>query len=213
MQSLELRSGRVLKFDDERHTYFIDRHQVSGITGLIRRHRLDEAFRFIPQEAKDKGNRIHEAVYFDGEYEAGLNPMPLDESTVLEEEWGFVEARRKAKKDLKLEATQLECLMGSDLYWYATLIDFVGFASAAPTIINWKSGPVYKTYAVQMHLEAILAHSISGARPKKIWGVHLKSNGNFFVEDHTKDRTAMKLAKAIAVAQGESMNWRIANAG
>lgn len=213
MESLKLRSGRVLTFDEEQHRYTIDSYPVSGITGLIRRHRLDENFKFIPEEAKEKGIRIHEAVYFDGEHEAGLNPLPLDESTVEPEELGYVEAARRARRELKLEATGLEVLVGSDLYWYATKIDFIGLAGVDPIIINWKSGPEYKSYAVQMQLESLLAAEVSGVMPRKILGIHLRADGRYFVADHTRKRKDMKLAKAIAIAQGESMNWRIANVG
>lgn len=198
MQSLILASGRVLSFDDEQHSYDLDGVAVPGITALMKRHRLLEEMKFVPEEAKERGARRHAAIHFDMEGD-------LDESSVFEDDWPFIEAARKARLELKLESFRCELLIGSDLYWYATMIDVVGVSAGKRCVINWKTGADSKVYAVQLHLEALLLHD----RPELILCIRLRPDGNFDLTDHKKDRAAAKLAKAIAVAQGESLAWKI----
>ena len=198
MQSVELESGRVLSFDDEQHRYDIDGVRVPGITALMKKHGLLEEMRFVPEEAKEAGSRRHAAIHFDAEGD-------LNESSVLEEDWPFVEAARKARLSLKLEPIRCEALVGSDLYWYATMIDVVGTSAGKRCVINWKTGADAKVYAVQLHLEAMLLEE----RPELILCVRLRPNGEFDLTDYRRDRAAAKLAKAIAVAQGESTAWKI----
>ncbi len=198
MQSVKLGSGRVLSFDDEEHRYDLDGVRVPGITSLLKKHGLLEEMRFVPEEAKERGSRRHAAIHFDAEGD-------LNEDSVLEEDWPFIEAARKARLELYLQAVRCESLEGSDLYWYATMIDVVGVSDGKRCVINWKTGSDSKVYAVQLHLEALLLEE----RPELILCVRLRSDGEFDLTDYRRDRAAAKLAKAIALAQGESMAWKI----
>jgi len=205
VESVKLDSGKILTFDPLMHRYAIDAVPVPGITSLLRRHRLDECFRNIPEEAKEKGSRIHDAVQYDLENE-------LDEDTVEPEEMRYVEAERAFRAECEFTVISAEMLVGSDLYWYATKIDAYGILAGKTVLINWKSGPDADPYPVQSHLEALLFEHMVGKRAERIIGVHLAATGKYAIRDHTRNLAAMRLAKRIANAQGESMIWRMIHA-
>jgi len=132
-----------------------------------------------------KGERIHQAVHYDVEGDLALE-------TVDAEEFGYIQAARKARKDLELETIGAEYAVGSELFRYATKIDLFCKWNGRPTVVNWKTGvKVYRFWPIQSALEALLF----SPDPVERLTIQIQGDGQFRPHHH-KDRSDFTIAKA-----------------
>lgn len=133
----------------------------------------------------DKGDRVHQAVHFDCEND-------LDESTVLPEEMGYIQAARKARREMAFEIIGAEHPIGNEALGYATRIDLFCLWQKKPTVVNWKTGPtIYRFWAVQSALEALLFTP----DPVQRLTIQLQADGHYRPHLHT-DRKDFDVARA-----------------
>lgn len=71
---IELRQSGVA-FNQDDHTYFIDGKELSGITGLLKKHLFSDKYKDIPEfvlnRAAERGTFIHEQIEL---YDSGFDP-------------------------------------------------------------------------------------------------------------------------------------------
>lgn len=168
------------------HTYATPGGAVlPGITSRLKAAGLLYEFEGNDFADMTKGARIHEALHFDCEGD-------LDESSLNECDRPYVEAARKARRELGLEIIRAEYPVGNETLGYATKIDLYCRWNGRLTVANWKTGQkVYRCYAIQSALEAL----IFTPEPVQRLGIHLQEDGDF-KPVHYADRNDFTIAKA-----------------
>jgi hypothetical protein len=159
---------------------------LPGITSRLRAAGLLYEFEGAGKSFLDreKGHRIHSAVQYALEGD-------LDESSVEPEEIGYIRAAEEfvRREDFSLEG--LEVPVCTTEYGYGTRIDAVGKWRGKFAVVNWKSGPPRRVYAIQSALEAL----IYSPAPVERLGIHLSADGRYTLVHYT-DRKDYEIAKA-----------------
>lgn len=143
----------------------------------------------------EKGDRIHKYVHFDCEGD-------LNEESVNDCDRGYIEAARKARREMKLEiiGRGAEYAIGNEALGYATKVDLYCIWNGKPTVVNWKTGAkVYRFWAIQSALEALLFTP----EPVQRLTIQLQEDGQFRPHQHTnrKDFDIARWALGIAAWQ------------
>jgi len=137
-----------------------------------------------------KGNRVHAAIHYAIEGD-------LKEESVDPEEIGYVRSALKFIEQEKIEVIKAEYAVGTLEFGYATKIDLYCRWRGKPTVVNWKTGGVYRAYAIQSALEAL----IFSPEPHERLGVHLSVDGLPKLKHYT-DRSDYAVAKAALTVAG-----------
>lgn len=167
------------------HSYELPGGQVvGGITRILRAAGL--LYELDGNEFLDpsKGDRIHTAIHYALEGD-------LDEASVDPEEYGFVRAAQNFIQEEAVAVCGAEQPIGNPDLGYATKIDLVCVWRTKRTVVNWKTGPVKRFYAIQSALEALLFTP----EPIQRLGVHLAADGSYKLQHYT-DRKDYEIAKA-----------------
>lgn len=168
------------------HTYITPGGKLlPGITGIMKR-----AGYMIELEGNDfvdptKGDRIHQYVQFDCEGD-------LDEESVNDCDRGYIEAARKARREMGLKVLGVEYSVGSETLGYATKIDLLCLWNGKKTVANWKTSvKAYAFWPIQSALEAL----IFTPEPVERLGIQLQEDGRYRPH-HYKDRNDFVHARA-----------------
>lgn len=124
----------MLIFDPELHRYALDGRELPSVTTVLEDIGIVDYSR-IPHETREtalaRGRRVHLATCFDDEYVFGINPAPLDESTVLDEDRGYVEAWRRFRVEKKFRTDLIEHRGYNAKWMYAGTLDRSGYFEGA----------------------------------------------------------------------------------
>lgn len=165
-----------LTFDAATHVYRLGDRVLPGITSILRAAGMLDDLDGIPEEYRERGNRVHRAILFDVHGDLGdCDPADLP----------YVEAARKAVRELGFVVSHAEHLCCEPTLGFATQVDAVGTIERKHTICNWKtSASVIPAYAVQTAGEALAAFN-SEARTVQRIGIHLTDDGKYKVRPYT----------------------------
>lgn len=195
MISTKLETGEVLTFEDISHTYTINDDPCSGTSDLLERHEISKPITTFSAPYVQRGTRIDLATCLDDEGD-------LDESSVDSTEIGYIEAWRKFKRDHDVKILEIQKLVGSAHYWYATTIDRICAIDGVLCTLNQKTGNFYKSNVIQCHLEGLLY-----PEAEKVQAVYIAADGTYDLQDFTDDDMARKTASAIAQTNGMVHCW------
>lgn len=136
----------MLTFDPELHRYTVDGRELPSVTQVLEDVGIVDYSR-IPRDTREaamaRGTRVHIATAFDDEFTFGFNPAPLDESTVSDEDMGYVEAWRRFRAEKRFRADLIEHRSYHPQYWYAGTLDRTGVFESSPhfrVCVDLKSG-------------------------------------------------------------------------
>ncbi len=176
-----------LTFQEEGHRYFLDGAEIPGNTSMLKAAGLIDDTWFTP-ESRDRGIRVHDAVWFEDE-------GSLDWSTVREDEKPRVEAFVDFKLKTGWVSDVNECLVHSEALRFATRPDLVGVMNGARWTVNVKTGEPSKWVGLQLAGELIALNSVIFASEEEwvkrlTWfdnnpyvtkraALHLKANGKW----------------------------------
>lgn len=157
---------------------------LPGITSRLKASGIYYEFKDAGFLDPSRGQRVHSAIHYAIEGD-------LDWSTVHADDIGLVRCALKFIEDEKVEVLRAEYAVGNLALGYATQIDLYCRWRGKPTVVNWKTGPVYRCYAIQSALEAL----VFSPEPHERLGVHLSVDGLPKLKPYT-DRADFSVAKA-----------------
>jgi hypothetical protein len=162
----------IVTFDPEAHGYAIDGRPVPGIHEIGEALKLSPDSKFMPEEARTRGQYVHEAIEMD-------LMDKLDEASCAGL-MGYVKAARLAllKEDLLIpeDPRNIEILVGNAGLSYATKIDALATkAGSDPVAVNWKSGAPEPFHALQSAAEVLC---LPGAEWRRV-AIYLEPNGKY----------------------------------
>ena len=162
------------------------------LPGISSRLRLSGvAYEFADNAFRDptKGRKIHEGIHYALEGD-------LDESSLEPEELCFVNSAIRFVEEEKIEVLRAEYPIGNPDLGYATRIDLYCRWRGRLTVVNWKTGPVYRAYAIQSALEAL----IFSPEPHVRLGVHLSADSLPRLVNYTDPRDYSVAKAALTLA-------------
>ena len=135
----------MLTFTEESHEYQWDGNVVPSVTQVLEDVGIID-FSRVPKETREpalmRGRIVHAATQFDDEAFIGVG-TPLDESTVTDENMGYVRAWRRFRSEKKFRPELIEYQQYNQQRGYAGTLDRTGFFEDAPQqkyIIDLKTG-------------------------------------------------------------------------
>lgn len=183
-----------LVFDPIAHTYTLDGQRLVGVTSVLQDAGLIDTTYFT-DEARERGTRVHIAV------EAYLK---YDDDAVTEEIQPYLDAFKKAQRELQFEVLESEIRLHSAAWRYAGTADCIAMMDGVLFLLDWKSGAAQKSTAIQT-----VAYAEAYWEEKKIpiirrGGVHLQNDGLYKFKEYTDHQGDLNVFhSALTVA-----NWK-----
>ena len=185
-----------VKFDQEKHEYWLGDKQLQGITGVLERRLFPDKYKFVSKEmmerAAERGTFVHEQIEL--AESLGVNPdvQEVQNYLKLKEEYGL--------KILESEYTV------SDLENYATNIDGVyDVEENIVDIADYKTTSKFDKESVSWQL-SVCAYFLEKCNPKvkvrKLFGIWLRGDIYRLIE---VDRKPVELVKALLLADHNDM--------
>lgn len=174
----------VLRFEADRHEYFLGDDRIPSITQLVKMGGLlGSGEQFYTEASRDRGTEVHSLC---SDYDLGALDLPRLASPYR----GYVLAYIAACHGLQPTWDEIEEADAHPGYRFAGRIDRVGTVQGLQTVAEIKSAAKAKHHAVQTALQAILKSHRSGL-PAERWQrlvIYVKNNGRFSVELHEDQR-------------------------
>lgn len=185
-----------VKFNQEKHEYWLGDKQLQGITGVLERRLFPDKYKFVSKEmmerAAERGTFVHEQIEL--AESLGVNPdvQEVQNYLKLKEEYGL--------KILESEYTV------SDLENYATNIDGVyDVEENVVDIADYKTTSKFDKESVSWQL-SVCAYLLEKCNPKvkvrKLFGIWLRGDIYRLIE---VDRKPVELVKALLLADHNDM--------
>lgn len=185
-----------VKFNQEKHEYWLGDKQLQGITGVLERRLFPDKYKFVSKEmmerAAERGTFVHEQIEL--AESLGVNPdvQEVQNYLKLKEEYGL--------KILESEYTV------SDLENYATNIDGVyDVEENLVDIADYKTTSKFDKESVSWQL-SVCAYFLEKCNPKvkvrKLFGIWLRGDIYRLIE---VDRKPVELVKALLLADHNDM--------
>ena len=184
----------TVRFDAERHLYFVDDRLVPNVTRMISALNLVDTS-FFTEESRERGSHVHQAVhlYIKGE---------LDESSVHPPWRGHVAAAIKLLQDARADLSRLqtEVRVYNARLGYCGTADVLGPIFDFETCLDWKSGAIGEATGIQTALYD-LAHPLPGGGRRRRMGAQLRSNGTYKLVnlDRELDPNGLDYHRALAL--------------
>lgn len=197
METVTLSTGETLTFNADSHSYDIDGVACPGTHSLMERHGIVKPLDQWGAPYAERGKRVDV-------YTEWWDKDDLDRDDVDSTERGYLDAWIDFKREhyATINIGNIQLLVGSAQYWYATTIDRIGMVDLKLTALNIKTGNRYKSHPIQSHLEGILY-----PEAEKVMMVYLAPDGTYDLQDYTDDDSARKTATAIAQANGMAKHY------
>ncbi len=185
-----------VKFNQEKHEYWLGDKKLQGITGVLERRLFPDKYKFVSKEvmerAAERGTFVHEQIEL--AESLGVNPdvQEVQNYLKLKEEYGL--------KILESEYTV------SDLENYATNIDGVyDVEENVVDIADYKTTSKFDKESVSWQL-SVCAYFLEKCNPKvkvrKLFGIWLRGDIYRLIE---VDRKPVELVKALLLADHNDM--------
>jgi len=174
----------MVEFRADDHTYWDGNTKLPGVTTVI--ETVCQAFANIPDvyliPAQERGTAVHKATELD-------DMEILDDDSLDHDLLPYLEAWRKFKADVKFEPERIERIVYHPAHRYAGTLDRTGSMAwgraRRKVILDLKTGPKSRGIGLQLaaYKEALKAEL--GDEINVRVSVHLKNDGNYFVEEYT----------------------------
>ncbi len=138
--------------DEATHTYRLDGRPIIGVTETIKGLGLDPNVGFYTPEARRRGRAVHAAIHYWLEDD-------LHWPSVKPEHVGYVRAAILLVETLKLEMVSAETIVVDETLGVAGKVDLFARYQGEPAIVDWQSGGLAKTKALQTAGYGVLARA------------------------------------------------------
>lgn len=140
---------------------------VPSVTQILKAENLVD-FSFCSEQARDRGSRVHEAIWF-------LCEGDLDRASVSAEDMPYVESAEAFLSDLEVEIIIAEAVVFSSLYGYAGKPDLLCYLRGIRQLAvpDWKTGEPNPATGLQLAGYAGAWQEMTGEMPTKRLAVHL----------------------------------------
>lgn len=171
----------IFRFDPIKHAYYLGDRRLGTVTGIIKH--------FIPRWECDRwylerGSAVHEATEY---YDRGT----LDEGSVGDVVYGYLEAWKAFRHDYGFMPTDIELQKYHPAYFYAGTIDRLGVSVVlGPSLLDIKTGEPSPADAIQLvggYREMI------GEWDRACYPVYLHSDGTYTKPIPYKDKQMREL--------------------
>jgi len=174
----------ITEYNDEKHEYRIDGQIVGNVTSILQAAGLyDDSF--FTEESRNRGKYVHKAClyYLQGD---------LDESTILDEYRGYIEAFKRfmQEADCKPHIDRCEIPLFNEVLRYGGTPDMPCFLNHADSLVDLKSGAETPATGIQLSGYMTLL-----GYPVKRYGLYLKADGKYKLIPYT-DRNDIKIFNA-----------------
>lgn len=185
-----------VKFNQEKHEYWLNGKQLQGITGVLERRLFPDKYKFVSKElmerAAERGTFIHEQI-------------ELADSLGVKPDVTEVQNYQKLKEEYGLKILENEYTV-SDLENYATNIDGVyDVEENVVDIADYKTTSKFDKESVSWQL-SICAYFLEKDNPKvkvrKLFGIWLRGDIARLIE---VERKPVELVKALLLADKNDM--------
>lgn len=185
-----------VKFNQEKHEYWLGDKQLQGITGVLERRLFPDKYKFVSKEmmerAAERGTFVHEQIEL--AESLGVNPDVQEVQNYL-----------KLKEEYDLKILESEYTV-SDLENYATNIDGVyDVEENVVDIADYKTTSKFDKESVSWQL-SVCAYFLEKCNPKvkvrKLFGIWLRGDIYRLIE---VDRKPVELVKALLLADHNDM--------
>lgn len=153
-------------FDPEEHRFTLRGEPVPSVTQILK----DMGFiRFFGHntEAMQRGTDVHLAISM-------MAKGILDEESVDESLWPYVEAAQDFMFDFKLKVLDTEEIVFNRAWNYAGIVDL----RAPRLIVDFKTGVKTDWHGLQLN-----AYALCWPRAKEMMCVYLKANGRYTIDE------------------------------
>lgn len=161
------------EYDPITHIYKNNGIVIPSVTSILKDVGIID-FSRVPykklEEGRDRGDKVHEMTRL---YDLGV----LDMSTVDDRLLPYLEAWKRFLRDTGFEIIDIEKRVDSEKYWFAGRLDRVGMLNEKLTIIDIKSGQMYKSNDLQLSGYVIAHQEEHHSKIKQRWGIQLKPDG------------------------------------
>jgi hypothetical protein len=162
----------TLRYEAERHLYFVDDELVPNVTRIISGLNLQET-RWFTDEAAERGRHVHECVHL-------LMLGTLDPASIFPAYRGYVESAARLLEDAGVDCSKVrtEVRVYNAALGYCGTADYLGPFAGAEACLDWKSGALGAPVGIQTALYD-LADPLPGGERRRRYGAQLKANGKF----------------------------------
>ncbi len=194
-----------LAFDELSHTYTFDGEPVLSVTQALNLAGFGDWLREIPEdvlhEASERGRAVHKAIELSIE-------RRLDGKTVSNEIAGYLWAFWAFCKESKFrpDPNKLERLFFHKHFRYAGTLDIEGKIGNETVLIDWKSGGVQSSAALQ--LAAYQNHAAMPLKRRRL-AIQLRRDGTYRVHEFPRGKAMDDFAVFLAALK--VANFRITN--
>jgi hypothetical protein len=170
----------TITFVEEGHKYFVDGREVISATQAINEGGFGDWRKFVDQmqlaHAQALGTAVHSAIEL---YEEGtLDTAALDPLIAPR-----LEAYEKFKRECDAVPVSLEQRVYNSLYNYCGRLDFNGLVRDEKAIVDWKSGVISHTVAMQL-----AAYAACQADPSSYarYSLQLRDDGTYRLHEYRR---------------------------
>lgn len=171
------------RFEEEGHRYFMDDYPVPGVTNALQDAGIIDTTWFT-EWARDRGSKVHKITQF---YDEG----ELDEESVDPKLRGYLDAWKRFLNEYEFRIEAIEREVYHPIAMYGGTLDRLGISgntnAATKTILDIKSGPVYRATGLQLTGYADAHQAMTGDYVGKLLGVQLMADGRYKVTPFTLD--------------------------
>jgi RecB family exonuclease len=190
----------MLTFDEAKHEYKLADRPILSVTQIIKAVRgVDD--RWFTDEARDRGTSVHRTV------EAFIKYGDEECHPLLA---GYLEAFKRAQKELEFDIVESELLVYSSAFRYAGTLDLVAILRGDTTVIDFKTGSDLPSYALQTAAYAAAYEELRGIPITKRAGLYLAGDGSYKLVPHEEEPGELphiEVFRSMAIAA----NWKLAN--
>lgn len=190
----------TLTFHSESHRYEINGVAVPSVTQILRLAGIIEGYNG-DSTASIRGRMVHLACEYD---DAG----ELDEASVSKDIVGYLIAWRRFRDATRFMPEAAEKQFYSPTYNFCGTIDRIGTASEQPVLLDIKTGALRPFHAIQLAAYQLGFADATGTNIPTRWGVYLRSDGSFKVEEFRNPRDRQVFLAALTLTRWKEASCR-----
>lgn len=184
-------SAAAFQFDPVEHRYFLDGHEVPGVTRVIGGV-FPELYAHSSEYAMDRGSRVHSAIHYWLEDD-------LDEESLGWDVVPYLNAAKQFVAESGIEVISPEQKVKSLTYRYAGTLDLLCIYNGKLTLADWKTGEPGWQAGLQTAAYAEAWREEGGDRVQQRIVVRLRQDGTYRVDDYESRHDLQRFLSALTV--------------
>jgi RecB family exonuclease len=190
----------MLTFDPVEHKYSYAGTRMPSVTQILDAAGFIDK-RWFTEEARDRGTAVHKIVEAYIKYDDDACDVLLE---------GYLDAYKKAKREIGFEVIESEILVHSIRYWYAGTLDLIAVVDGELAVIDIKSGSDVPAYALQTAAYAEAYFEQNAMPITKRYGLYLAQDGTYKFPEHREKEGEVPHIEVFRAA-ALTTNWKLQN--